>query len=61
MGGFMMLGLKYTHKSKKAPENPLKLNADRESAILERSIPYLLKNVYNLYKIDNTYVQGVYK
>jgi len=57
----MMLGLKYTHKSKKAPANPLKLNADRESAILERSIPYLLKNVYNLYKIDNTYVQGVYK
>jgi len=57
----MMLGLKYTHKSKKAPVNPLKLNADRESAIHERSIPYLLKNAYNVHRIYNIYLQGVYK
>ena len=61
MGGFMMLGLKYTHKSKKALALPQELNADRESAILERSIAYLLKNVYTMNKTEYSSMQGVYK
>ena len=31
--GELMLDLKYIHKKQKAPENPLRLEADRQSAI----------------------------
>ena len=57
----MMLGFESTCKSKKAPANPLKLNADHESAILESSILYSLGNVYTMNKIEYSSMQGVYK
>ena len=61
MGDFMMLDLKYIHKSKKAPANPLKLSAGRESATHKINIPYFIQNVYNENEINNFYLKDVYK
>lgn len=38
MEGKKVMDLKNSHKSKKAPANPLRLSADRETAIHRRSI-----------------------
>lgn len=47
----MVLDLKYFHKKQKAPENPLRLRADRQSAI---QCKYYILKIFKIRLINET-------